>query len=264
MAIVRSEGGTFVRVNARILELLAGPRLPRHPRYIGIIAAMSVAEVVTGSFEIHVFVAPLQPDAATAGAFTRACAGHMKALLLNLDYVGQGFVGVLQSSRYVQGDVAAARAAAAHDAEILRAAGFTVIREKVEALASCAGVPQNVDDAARSPADRYFEFHVLVDRPGRPIDDADVASLRGLADEFSRRLATPVPLSYNALKPAQRFLNLRARGVGLAEALAPVRALETAIAAVPGLEVKKVIAEYICFDSNRAVDNGWLEPPDAA
>jgi hypothetical protein len=226
------------------------------------IAAMSVDESITGSFEIHVFVAPLDPDVAQAEAFTRACAGHMKALLLNLDYVGKGFVGVLQSSRYVQGDVADARAAAAHDAELLRAAGFEVIREKVEAVATCAGVPQDAADAARSPGDRYFEFHLLVDRPGRPIDDADVASLRGVADEFSRRLGTPVPLSYNALKPAQRFLNLRARGLGLTEALAPVRAMEAAIAAMDGLAVKKVIAEYICFDSNRAVDNGWLEPVD--
>jgi hypothetical protein len=71
-----------------------------------------------------------------------------------------------------------------------------------------------------------------------------------------------VPLSYNALKPAQRFLNVRARGVGLAEAMAPVDALAAAIAGVEGLVVKKTIAEYICFDSNRAVDNGWLEPVD--
>lgn len=223
---------------------------------------MQVDEVVTGSFEIHVFVSPLDPEASQAEKFREACGAHMKALLLNLDYVGKGFVGVLQSSRYVTGGVEEARAAAAEDARILRAAGFEVIREKVEALASCAGVPRDFKEARRSPGDRYFEFHVLVDRPGRPIDDADVASLRGVAAEFSRRLGTPVPLSYNALKPAQRFLNLRARGVGLAEAMAPVQALAGEIAAMDGLVVKKVIAEYICFDSNRAVDNGWLEPVD--
>lgn len=221
---------------------------------------MSSDEVVTGSFEIHVFVAPLDPSPALAEAFTAACGRHMKALLLELDYVGKGFVGVLQSSRYVQGDVAAARAAAAEDAAILRAAGFEVIREKVEAIASCEGVPRSAADATRSPEDRYFEFHVLIERPGQPLADADVASLRGLAGEFSRSLGTPVPLSYNALKPAQRFLNLRARGVGLAEASRPVRELEAAIGRMEGLAVKKVISEYICFDSNRAVDNGWLEP----
>lgn len=217
-------------------------------------------ESVTGAFEIHVFVSPLDPSADQAERFKSACGGHMKALLLNLDYVGRGFVGVLQTSRYVQGDVARARAAAAEDAAILRAAGFEVIREKVEALASCDGVPADAAAAAMSPRDRYFEFHVLIDRPGRSIDDADVASLRGVSGAFARELGTPVPLSYNALKPAQRFLNLRARGVGLAEAMAPVRALEATIAGMAGLVVKKVIAEYICFDSNRAVDNGWLEP----
>ena len=85
-------------------------------------------------------------------------------------------------------------------------------------------------------------------------------SLRAISGELAARLGTPVPLSYNALKPSQRFLNLRARGVGRDEAMAPVRALEQALAAAGELQVKKVIAEYICFDSNRAVDNGWLEP----
>lgn len=223
---------------------------------------MSIAaiEAVTGSFELHVFVAPLRPSPTEVEAFTAACAGRMKALLLNLDYVGQGFVGVLQTSRYVQGDVALARAEVAADAAHLRAAGFEVIREKVEAVSSCAGVPQDAADARRSPGDRYFETHLLIDRPGRPLDDADVAALRGIAAEFSRRLGTPVPLSYNALKPAQRFLNLRARGVGLDAATRTVRELEAAIAGTDGLYVKKIICEYICFDSNRAVDDGWLEP----
>ena len=69
-----------------------------------------------------------------------------------------------------------------------------------------------------------------------------------------------VPLSYNAMKPSQRFLNLRDRGVGLERALEGVEDLRRAIEGPGELEVKKVISEYICFDSNRAVDNGWLEP----
>lgn len=217
-------------------------------------------EVVTGLFEIHVFVLPLDPPPEVVQAFRAACGGHMKALLLNLDYVGKGFVGVLQTSRYVKGDVASARAAAAADAAVLRAAGLEVIREKVEAVATCEGVPRDAADAERSPPDRYFETHVLIDRPAGVIDDADVASLRDIAADLSRRLATPVPLSYNALKPGQRFLNFRARGVGLDVVADRLRALEAAVANIDGLVVKKVIAEYICFDSNRAVDDGWLEP----
>jgi hypothetical protein len=85
-------------------------------------------------------------------------------------------------------------------------------------------------------------------------------SLRALSTEFAHELGTPVPLSYNAMKPSQRFLNLRARGVGLRQAMEPVHALEAAVAALGDLYVKKIVSEYICFDSNRAVDNGWLEP----
>ncbi len=222
-----------------------------------------VEEIVTGVFELHVFVEPLDPTPEIADAFNAACRGAptpMKALLLELDYVGKGYVGVLQSSRYIEGDVASARAAVAIDAEVLRAAGFRVIREKVEAVASNPGVPRDAADATRSPADRYFEIHVLFDGRAAPISPVEMTTLRELSATFSARLGTPVPLSYNALKPAQRFLNLRARGCGYDVAMQPVRELEVALAAHPTLVVKKVIAEYICFDSNRAVDNGWLEP----
>jgi len=143
---------------------------------------------------------------------------------------------------------------------VLSRAGLDVIREKVEALATCAGVPQSAEHALHSPPDRYFEFHVLIDGKDRPLSEADMRALRDVANRHAAQLDTPVPLSYNALKPAQRFLNLRARGVGLAQALQPVQALERELLASGELTVKKVIAEYICFDTNRAVDNGWLEP----
>lgn len=225
-------------------------------------------ETVTGVFELHVFVAPLDPPDDRVAAFRAACAAAptptpIKALLLELDYVGRGFVGVLQTSRYIQGDVAAAREAVRADAELLRAAGFTVIREKVEALSTNPGVPSDATAAQASPADRYFEFHLLIDGPTGPLSEDDMHALRGLSTEFAGALARPVPLSYNALKPAQRFLNLRARGCGVAEAMQPVERLAAAIAAC-GLVVRKTIAEYICFDSNRAVDNGWLEPVEGA
>lgn len=223
-------------------------------------------ESVTGSFELHVFVEPLDPPPETIARFTAACQSAtppMKPLLLALDYVGKGFVRVLQTSRYVTGDVAAARAAVADDAATLRRAGLSVIREKVEAVAKNDGVPQDRDDATRSPPTRYFEFHLLIDGVERPLSEDDMRALRTIASDFSARLETPVPLSYNALRPAQRFLNLRARSVGLDDAMAAVRAVEAAVQSRGDLHVKKVIAEYICFDSNRAVDNGWLEPEGA-
>lgn len=241
--------------------------LPQRARHT-IMRAMSGVETVTGTFELHVFVAPLDPEPEVVERFSAACRNApapMKPLLLELDYVNKGFVGVLQSSRYVTGTLDHARAAARADAEVLRAAGLTVIREKIEAAADNPGVPQTADDGARSPADRYIEFHVLIEGRERPLTEDDMVALRGLSREFSAMLRAPVPLSYNALKPAQRFLNLRARGVGLVQAMRPVRELEQRLAAMGQLQVKKVISEYICFDTNRAVDDGWVEPlPEAA
>lgn len=220
-------------------------------------------EIVTGAFEIHVFVTPLVPPPEVVDRFRAACAAApspMKALLLELDYVDRGYVGVLQSSRYVTGDVATAREAARVDAAVLRAAGFEVIREKVEAVAADPGVPETADDARRSPRDRYFEFHLLVDGRQGPLGPADLAALHEVSVRTSSRLGVPVPASYNALKPGLRFLNLRARGVGRADAMETVRDLAREIEAVETLAVSKVIAEYVCFDSNRALDDGWLEP----
>ena len=220
-------------------------------------------EQVTGRFELHVFVEPLDPPGSVIERFRAACAGApvpMKALLLNLDYVGKGFVGVLQSSRYIEGDEAAARAAVSGDAEILRAAGLKVVREKVEAISTNPGVPRSLDDEKSSLADRYFEFHVLIDGKQGPLSEDDMRALRGLSTEYTGKLARPVPLSYNAMKPSQRFLNLRTRGEGLARSMERIAELQRAIEEKGALQVKKIIGEYICFDSNRAVDNGWLEP----
>lgn len=222
-------------------------------------------EVVTGTFEIHIFVTPLDPSPEKAQAFTTACRGdgetpRMKGLLLNLDYEGRGFVGVLQSSRYVRGTLEEARLGADEDARILVEKGFEVVRKKIEAVATSDGVPVTANDAKWSPADRYFEFHLLIDGKTGPISNENVASLRTIAREMSARLKQPVPLSYNALKPAQRFLNLRARGCGLDDAMVHVRSLEQQVGQTGVLSVVKVISEYICFDDNRALDNGWLEP----
>jgi hypothetical protein len=221
---------------------------------------MSGPEPLTGTFEIHVFVTPLDPPAEVAARFTAACGSHMKGLLLELDYENKGFVGVLQSSRYVKGDERAARDAADEDARTLSEHGFEVVRRKVEAVATNEGVPHTAADAARAPADRYFEFHLLVASRRGPISNDDVASLRTVARDMSERLHQPCPLSYNALKPQQRFLNLRAHGAGLDDAMVHVRELESEIAKTGELDVVKVISEYICFDDNRAIDNGWLEP----
>lgn len=220
-------------------------------------------QAVTGTFEIHVFVLPLDPPEDVAARFSSVCRGsgetpRMKGLLLQLDYVGKGFVGVLQTSRYVRGTIEDAQRGADEDAALLRDAGFEVVRRKVEAVATNDGVPRTEDDAKRAPG-RYFEFHMLIDSPSGPISNEQVASLRTIAGAMQEQLGRPVPLSYNALKPGQRFLNLRWAG-GLDGAMKFVDELHEAVTATGVLRPTKVISEYICFDDNRAIDSGWLDP----
>ncbi|MFO0662156.1 MAG: hypothetical protein U0165_20330 [Polyangiaceae bacterium] len=227
---------------------------------------MSNAEPVTGTFEIHVFVHPLNPSAAESERFQQVCAeasspGHrVKGLLLYLDFEGQGFVGVLQTSRYVQGSLDDAKQVAHEDAEMLRKAGFEVIREKIEAVATSDGVPKTQEEANVSARDRYFEFHILIESTGWALADDDMVRLRGISSELSQRWSRPVPLSYNAFKPGQRFLNVRAQGVGLDDAMKKVEGIEWAIRETGTLHVVKVISEYICSDTFRELDRGWLDP----
>lgn len=227
---------------------------------------MNTFEPVTGTFEIHIFVNPLNPNEATAERFQKVCADasspgkRVKGLLLYLDFEGQGFVGVLQTSRYVQGTLDDARVAASEDAAMLRATGFEVIREKIEAMSICDGVPHSSDDAARAERDRYFEFHILIEPRNWALADEDVARLRWISTELSKRWQRPVPLSYNAFKPGQRFLNARVQGEGLDAASKTVEEIEWAIRETGTLHVVKVISEYICSDTNRGLDRGWLDP----
>jgi hypothetical protein len=227
--------------------------------------AAPIAEV-SGVFELHVFVEPLDPDATAAARFDAACRGaptehRMKGLLLFLDYQQSGFVGVLQSSRYCTGALAEATAACARDAALLREAGFTVIREKVEAVDTNNGVPATAAEAASRP-ERYFEYHLLIEHVGDEgvITEADMVTLRGLSATLAARFQSPVPLSYNAFKPAQRFLNARTYGLGRDESNARVKEIEDAVNATGELRVVKVIREYICADTDKHVDDGWLEP----
>ena len=238
----------------------------------------SRAQAVVGTFELHVFVGPLAPDADTVRRFREACAAHgpaagesdrsrrLKGLLLGLDYQQHGFVEVMQTSRYIRGSLADAWREIQCDATALRRAGFDVLREKVEAVASNDHVPAHTDDVGRIPLDGYehpyFEFHLRVIRAGAApdLDHDDKVTLRALAAQLAQIHDRLIPLSYNADKPDRWFLNARTYGLGRSESYELVQALADAVAATDTLRVDKVIREYIVGDSHRALDQGWLEP----
>jgi len=126
----------------------------------------------------------------------------------------------------------------------LRATGFEVTRVKVEASPFIEGLD-------RTP-DRYFEHHIkLLLPPG--VDEAALAEL-----------ATPhgAHLSRNARRVredgrAERFVTQRCHRTGTEDAVAELDRLIEALREA-GHEMLGVEREYVVYDSNPAVDAGWI------
>ncbi|MEV5434640.1 hypothetical protein AB0K80_01200 [Streptomyces sp. NPDC052682] len=131
----------------------------------------------------------------------------------------------------------------------LRADGFEPVRVKTESAPWAPEVP------ARLGADdeRYFEHHVklLLDA------DTDLAALA------ARVIPHGAHLSWNARRPRagarhERFVTQRCRGVGAEGA---GRALQRLLAELDGLDVLGVEREFVLYDSDVSVDDGWIEEP---
>jgi len=200
--------------------------------------------------------------------------GEMKAPVLTLvfrDGAAERPVTVCQSARYVFcNDAAQVRQLCAEDAAFFAAQGLQVIREKIEASAfGVDGVPQTAQEAALWPQ-LYFEFHIKLQHVDsksapEPITAKEERELRALADRLSRELGTPIPLSYNREKNAnnadnggcQRFLNVRFYGQGMREIGPQLDAIKRAIA--QDYVVLKVISEWVWYDTNKAMDHGWID-----
>jgi hypothetical protein len=145
------------------------------------------------------------------------------------------------------------------------AAGFEVIRQKIECLASNQGVPDDATEAQTMPKSSYFEYHIAI-RPAVETTevflDTDMILLRDISKRLSVELGCRIPLSYNAFKPSQRFLNARTYDDGRKESFAKVDKICDEITKTGTMRVEKVIREYIVDDDHTEVDAGWLEPLD--
>jgi hypothetical protein len=132
----------------------------------------------------------------------------------------------------------------------LEGQGFEVVRTKLEALGRSPDLPATDAEAAAEP-DRYFEYHLkLVLPPG-----ADLAPVHATASAHGARL------SRNARRTCEggateRYLTLRAPGLGLAGADARFAALEARVRELP-VGITRRIREYVVHDSNLALDHGW-------
>jgi inosine/xanthosine triphosphate pyrophosphatase family protein len=155
------------------------------------------------------------------------------------------------TASYHHGTLREAQAEVHAMARALAAAGFDVTRVKLEALGQNRDIPED-DAAAQALPANYFEFHVKVTLPA----EAAVDALR------ERVVARGAHLSKNARKlredgRQERFVTLRVYGVGRPAADARFDALLAELVAT-GLPLGQRIREYTVYDSDVAVDRGWL------
>lgn len=197
---------------------------------------------VSGVFEIHISVDP--EHIARLRLFTMK---HKMKPILAVAQHGEN-QNQLMISKWTTGNASAAIERAKEIAAQLEGAGLRVVRVKVEAMASNAGVPQNPNDDT-SPS-HYFEFHIKI-----PVaDDREWDELERLASEHG------CGVSFNAFKDTVAALfTLRvaaSRGYCIAEKMKDDLLVEIARAGfVAGGEVQR---EFSVLDTNPNYDAGWL------
>lgn len=210
-------------------------------------------QVGSGTFEAHLTVAA--DDLAARERFRAVCVDlGVKCVLIELP------AGHTRSqpmtSTYHHGDLPDVVREVSRLAGELRRRGFAPTRVKLEAVITNTGVPATDDEARAFPAGNYFEFHVKL----ALAPDADLDALRVLCERQQAHLSS------NALKRdeagrSERFVTQRVHGVGRTNAEAVFERLVTDLLAA-GYTLSNRLREYTIFDSNIAIDAGWIDEPD--
>jgi hypothetical protein len=204
-----------------------------------------------GTFEAHVTVEA--DDLGERHRFQSVCESlGVKSVLIELP------CGVTRSqpmtSTYHRGDLADVVEQVAGLARSLRERGFRVARLKLEAVTTNDGVPASDEEARAFPPGNYFEFHVKLTLPA----EGDLESVRAVCGRHKAHLSS------NALKrdgdAAQRFVTMRVYGAGRVRSEAMFDELYQELNAL-GYPLSNKLREYAIYDSNVAVDAGWIDPP---
>lgn len=203
-------------------------------------------------FEIHLTLDALQAAANPDALWRFAESEAMKLLHIELPRGAVMAQPMLSWRR--DGVLADCLAQVAVVEQALADRGIRVVRAKVEAAPSNAGVPQAGDAC---PAGTYFESHLklLV---------ADDTTLRQVTDIA---IAHGAHVSRNARRTRadgrqERFVTLRSTLGGLQGMMAQSQALQHALAPMVRAVLDTEI-EFVVHDSNRALDAGWLPGEDA-
>ena len=202
------------------------------------------------TFEAHVTVS--LSGAADLAAFRETCATlGVKCIVIELPE-GDSPVQPMTAS-FHRGELLAVQEDVIAIARALVKKGFAVTRTKIEAHGRLLGTPETDAEAAQAPTTSYFEFHAKLALP----EAADLAALETLCKAHGAHL------SRNAHKLAgpdglgERFVTLRAHAVGRLTAEARFAALCAAVVEAGHL-LRNRIREYTVFDTNVALDRGWL------
>ena len=130
--------------------------------------------------------------------------------------------------------------------------GLQVQRVKIETCVDNDDIPMT-NEVARVEASRYFEHHIKV----RHERSADLRPVTLVAEAHDAHLSRSV-MGENNDGGVQRFVTQRCYGVGLPTAETLLEALNTALADAD-LDVLSTTQEYVVYDSNIALDAGWIE-----
>ncbi|MFF4953324.1 hypothetical protein [Streptomyces chattanoogensis] len=204
-----------------------------------------------GEFEVHLTIRD-DGDGEAAGALTAYAAAHrLKCIHVLLEQGDVPSQPMLTLRR--PGTCEEVRAEAAARAEGLRAAGFDVVRTKIEAAPWAAGVPGTDEEAARLGPGYYFEHHLkLLLARSAPLDSL-LAVVVGHGAHLSRN-----PRRVRSDGRVERFVTQRCRMVGLATAGQRLDALSEQLRAA-GQYLAAIEREFVVYDGNPALDAGWLD-----
>lgn len=192
----------------------------------------------------------------------------MKNPLLALNFVNKGYLTVMQSSLYLLSNNKTDIIKCTHMlANLFKVAGFTVIREKIEAsVYGIDGIPQTISEANKYSG--YFEFHIRVESKTLsgdklPLESKEIDLLDIISKQFEQKFGIPVPISFNRSVHLdggyQRYLNVRFRNIGAVDALDKVKEITSRINESDNLKVVKVISEYVWYDTFVELDKGWID-----
>lgn len=201
------------------------------------------------AFELHLTV-HAEDDAALA-RFRAFCAESGIGCTVVELARGEARRQPMTSTRYA-GTLEHVRAEAVVLSGVLEAAGFPVLRMKVEAHPENPCAPATDDAARLRPEGRYFEHHVKVVLP----PEAGLERLVATCEPHGAHVSSTTR-RVRADGGHEHFVTARHYGVGFSTALARRQALVEALVAAD-FQLVGIKSEYAVVDTHAGLDRGWL------